>query len=216
MNGGEIDCWRALKTSIQMSEKKRLDERNVQKLVKKAKAGDKRAFEQLVCAYQKPLYYAIDRIVLNHDDTDDVLQDTFVKMYQNLALFETHRPLYPWLVTIAINLAINKKKWRARKSEDALERVSYAASAGGKAAHQEQEMDKKELENALRLALRQLSVELRAVFVLRVHDELSYEEISKMLGISMGTVMSRLARGREKLRGLLAPYLENHSYKVNI
>ena len=58
-------------------------------------------------------------------------------------------------------------------------------------------------------------MELRAVFVLRVYEERSYEEISTILGISMGTVMSRLARARGKLRDVLAPYLENHSFKVN-
>ena len=94
-----------------MSDNKQLNERNVQKLVKKAKTGDHKAFAEIVRLYQRRLYYSIARIVLDHDDTDDVLQDTFLKMHQNLALFDVNRPLYPWLLTIAMNLAINKRKW---------------------------------------------------------------------------------------------------------
>lgn len=197
-----------------MSEAKELNERNVQKLVKKAKAGDTRAFGEIVRLYQRRLYYAIAKIVLNHEDTDDVLQDTFLKLHQNLALFDINRPLYPWLLTIAMNLAINKKKWRQRKCEDSLENVAFTLHNNPGTALQEQELEKNELHTALRAALAELSLELRSVFVLRINEELSYEEISTMLGISKGTVMSRLARARKKLRLLLAPYLEEQSCKV--
>ena len=191
-------------------------DKNERKLIAQAKDGDQRAFAEIIRLYQKRLYYVIIKIVFNHEDADDVLQETFLKLYENLALFDERRPLYPWLLTIAMNTAINKKNWRTRKQENSIDAEDYRELTGDRSTGPEQTAEAHELQDALQTALSQLSLELRSVFVLRINEELSYKEISAMLGISEGTVMSRLARARQKLRVLLAPYVTNDVSQVKV
>ncbi len=173
-------------------------------LLRKAAGGNLFAFEEIVRRYQRRVYGVALRIVRRHDVADDVAQESFIRAWRALASFDLARPFGPWICRIAANLAVNHvRSPRAREEglpEGHDEQPSPAADA------LEGVLDA-EARAVLGRALLALPAEQRAVFVLRVHEELSYKEIAETLELSIGTVMSRLSRAREKLREALAPYL---------
>jgi RNA polymerase sigma-70 factor (ECF subfamily) len=173
-------------------------------LLRKAAGGNLFAFEEIVRRYQKRVYAVALRIVRRHDVADDVAQDTFIRAWRALVSFDLARPFGPWICRIAANLAVNHvRSPRAREEglpEGHDEQPAPAADA------LEGVLDA-EAQAVLGRALLALPAEQRAVFVLRVNEELSYKEIAETLELSIGTVMSRLSRAREKLREALLPYL---------
>ena len=173
-------------------------------LLRKAAGGNLFAFEEIVRRYQKRVYAVALRIVRRHDVADDVAQDTFIRAWRALVSFDLARPFGPWICRIAANLALNHvRSPRAREEglpEGHDEQPAPAADA------LEGVLDA-EAQAVLGRALLALPAEQRAVFVLRVNEELSYKEIAETLELSIGTVMSRLSRAREKLREALLPYL---------
>jgi RNA polymerase sigma-70 factor (ECF subfamily) len=144
------------------------------------------------------------RILRRHDLADDVVQDAFLRAYQSLNRFDRERPFGPWICRIAANLAVNHVRSPQAREEGLPETLADEPSPDEGPLVGVLE---KEGRAALDSAMERLSPEQRAVFVLRVFEELSYQEIAQTLGISPGTVMSRLSRARERLRGALAPYL---------
>lgn len=192
------------------------DDSDVLKYVKKSLSGDANAFEWIVKKYQKRIYFTIVQMVMNHDDADDVMQETFIKAYTKLDTFDDSYPFYPWLYRIAINTSLNHQKKKARTrgvSIDDLDGNNHQADLA-ESPQQIRDMAGGELVSQLKKALELIPYEQRTVFILRVHDGLSYQEISDTLEISIGTVMSRLSRAREKLRGLLQNYLETKDIEV--
>lgn len=172
-------------------------------LIRKAKRGDTDAFTGLIKKYQRQVYACISGLVFSHASTDDVLQDTFIKVYRNLHRFDENYPFYPWVRRIAVNTALNYLKNEARRqavSIDAPEDASVMLQAEDNPGR---DVEKKEMLEKLREAVKELPEEQRMVFVLRTQQEMSYEEIAQLLEISMGTVMSRLNRARSKLKELL-------------
>jgi RNA polymerase sigma-70 factor (ECF subfamily) len=173
-------------------------------LIARARQGDVRAFEEIVRLYQRRVYGVALRIVRAHDVADDVAQEAFVRAWRSLDRFELGRPFGPWVCRIAANLAVNHvRSPRAREQglpEGHAETPSADPGPLGTvlAAEAQRVLDE---------AMAGLGPEQRAVFVLRVVEEMSYEEIAEALGISPGTVMSRLFRARERLARALAPYL---------
>ncbi|MFQ5605603.1 MAG: RNA polymerase sigma factor [bacterium] len=191
-------------------------EKDVQKYIRKALTGEAKAFEWIIKNYQKRLYYSVLQMVMNHNDADDVIQETFLKAYTKLDTFDFNYPFYPWLYRIAINTALNHQKKKARTrtlSIDDLDGNNHHTELS-ESPRQMFETEGSELVNQLKRALNQIPPEQRAVFNLRVKDELSYQEISEVMEISIGTVMSRLSRARDKLRNLLQPYLEIKDIEV--
>ena len=170
-------------------------------LVTKARGGN--AFEEIVRRHQRRVYAVAMRVVRRHDVADDVTQEAFIRAYQALDRFDTGRPFGPWICRIAANLAVNHVlSPRAREDElpeDLHEEASGQAPLDG--------LLEREAKEVLDQAMGHLPAEQRAVFVLRTAEELSYKEIAEALDISIGTVMSRLSRAREKLRVTLGPYL---------
>jgi RNA polymerase sigma-70 factor, ECF subfamily len=154
--------------------------------------------------YQKRVYGTAMRILRRHDLAVDVVQDAFLRAYQSLARFDRQRPFGPWICRIAANLAINHvRSPRAREEELPDSLADTPAPDQGPLGG----VLESEGRAALDTAMQRLSPEQRAVFVLRVFEDLSYQEIAETLGISPGTVMSRLSRARERLREALTPYL---------
>ena len=183
--------------------------------VRKARKGNRKAFEKLVLKYQKRIYFSVRKMILDHDDTNDIVQDTFVKAYSNLHQFDEQFPFYPWLHRIAINTTLNFQTKRARKKTSFVnpedDEVKQVAKTDDNPLDQVIETEFKE---HISEALQQLPFDQRMVFILRTSEELSYEEISKELDISIGTVMSRLSRARAKLKELLQQYLSDNYIKV--
>jgi RNA polymerase sigma-70 factor (ECF subfamily) len=173
-------------------------------LVTKAQAGNLFAYEELVRRYQRRVYAVAYRIVRRTDVAEDVAQEAFLRAYRAIGRFERGRPFGPWVVRIAANLAINHRRSpRAREQELPEGHAETAATDAGPLA---QLLDR-EATAVLDQAVGRLPAEQRAVFVLRVSENLSYQEIAETLGLSPGTVMSRLSRARDKVRAALAPYL---------
>lgn len=175
-------------------------------LLASAQGGNLFAFDEIVRRYQRRVYSTALRIVRRHDLADDVTQEAFLRAHRALASYDRGRPFGPWICRIAANLAINHvRSPEAREEaldEAALDRSPAAASDGPLDAILE-----KEARSVLEEAVGRLPAEQRAVFVLRTFEDLSYKEIAEALDLSVGTVMSRLSRAREKLRGALAGYL---------
>jgi RNA polymerase sigma-70 factor (ECF subfamily) len=173
-------------------------------LLAKARGGSLLAFEEIVKRYERRVYGIALRIVRRHEVADDVAQEAFMRAHQALSTFDLARPFGPWICRIAANLAINHVRSPEAREEPLPEGHAEAPSPARGALDLVLEREAREV---LERALRGLPAEQRAVFALRTFEELSYREIADALGISMGTVMSRLSRARERLREALAPYL---------
>lgn len=192
------------------------NEKDVLAYIHRALDGDVRAFDWLIKEYQKRIYFTVMQVVMNHEDADDVLQETFIKAYTKLETYDDGYPFYPWLYRIAINTSLNHQKKKARLralSLDDLDGNGHQAELA-ESPKQVYEMEESELALKLKAALGKIPYEQRTVFMLRVNDGLSYQEISDTLEISIGTVMSRLSRARGKLRALLQGYLETKDIEV--
>jgi RNA polymerase sigma-70 factor, ECF subfamily len=177
-------------------------------LVRKAQQGDMDAFESLVRRYQHRVYALCRRLTGAHQSADDLAQETFVKAYFALGRFDVQWPFYPWLRRIAVNAGLNYLK--ARRRERPLEEGSLGgrrAPAAARGDDPEERLERAEFRARLDHAVESLPADQRGVFVLRFHESMSYEEISRTLDLPLGTVMSRLNRARQKLKELLADSL---------
>lgn len=181
-------------------------------LVEAARKGDRQAFGKLVERYQRRVYALAFGIVRNREDAWDVAQEAFVKAYRNLDRFEGTSAFYTWLYRIAYNLSIDTLRDKSRRDQvdlDESKKVEQALEAeGGRENHHPGEhADRKELAAVIQAALAKLTEKHRAIIVLREIEGLSYEEMADVLGISKGTVMSRLFHARQNLQALLLPYV---------
>ena len=168
-------------------------------LIARIQKGDRAAFKEIVLKYQDRIY-TLCRYMVRNDDALDAAQDVFIKAYNRLKDFRPEASLYTWLYRIAVNTCLDyRKKHRAGLFEDdfAIDRLPSAQPSP------EQIFESKETGRLLEAALRRLPAKLRAAIVLKEIEGLSYEEISNILGTSLGTTKSRLSRAREELRRLL-------------
>ena len=166
------------------------------------------AFESLVRKYQQRIYALCRRLTGAHQSADDLAQETFIKAYYALGRFDAQWPLYPWLRKIALNSGLNYLKSRSR--ERPLEEGSLGARRMPLAApadDPEERLERAEFQAKLDGAVESLPADQKSVFVLRFHESMSYEEISRILDLPLGTVMSRLNRARQKLKSLLTDSL---------
>ena len=176
------------------------------KLVAAACDGDKKAYGDLVGIYQKRLFRFVYMMLGRRDTTEDIVQEAFVKGYLALSSFERSRPFYPWISTIARNLALNFiKRSEREKTETEIEHDFDTLPA--KIDNPHDELIEKENDRKLAGAVKALPEVYRTVFVLRMFEKLSYEEIAEKLNITLGTVNSRLFRAREKLLEMLKEQL---------
>jgi RNA polymerase sigma-70 factor (ECF subfamily) len=186
-----------------------LEDRAELGLITRLRAADLRAFEELVTHFERPVYSLCFRLLGDAEEARDAAQETFLKVYKGLGKFRAESGLKTWIYRIAVNQATNQQRWWRRRHRD--ETVSLDLSRGESettlanrlpslTASPEQEAIKTEREQSLMRALGQIKQEYRVALVLREIEELSYEEIAATLAISIGTVKSRIARGREELR----------------
>lgn len=171
-----------------------------------AQGGNVLAFDEIVRRYQRRVYATALRIVRRHDLADDVTQEAFLRAHRALASFDRERPFGPWICRIAANLAINHVR-SPQSREEALDEAGLEESPAARADGPLSAVLENEARALLEAAVARLPAEQRAVFVLRTFEDLSYSEIAEALDLSVGTVMSRLSRAREKLRASLAGYL---------
>lgn len=182
-------------------------------LVAAAKAGDRQAFGKLVERYQRRVYSLTYGIVRQREDAWDVAQEAFVKAYRNLSRFEGNSAFYTWLYRIAYNLSIDTLREKARRETVDVQEgrvLEEALVKSGRKPHSnpDEMAARRELSTVLQRAMNKLSEKHRAIIVLREIEGLSYEEMAEVLGISKGTVMSRLFHARQNLQTLLRPYVK--------
>lgn len=167
-------------------------------LIERVKKGDQEAFNPLVERYKLPLYKVMYRMVYNRDDAEDLVEEAFIKAFRSLKKFETGRPFYAWICRIAVNNAINYLRKERRAQVQPLEFVEHRLAA--KKGDPVKMTAQKVLQEKIAASMARLPEDDRTILILRVDEEFSYEEISKILNIPRGTVMSRLARARQRLR----------------
>lgn len=143
------------------------------------------AFQKLLKEYQKPLYNHVRNIVLNHDDADDVLQNTFVKVFQNLNKFKGESKLFSWMYRIATNEALTFLNHKAKISGISSEKLQNKTIDNLKA---DIYFDGNEMQIKLQKAIVQLPEKQQLVFKMKYFEELKYEEISEILGTSVGAL----------------------------
>ena len=178
-------------------------------LLARLRAHDLAAFEELVAHFERPVYSICFRLLNDAEDARDAAQETFLKIYRGLHSFRGESGLKTWVYRIAINQAMNQQRWWKRRRRDetvSLElsrsdnELTLGDSLRGTAASPEDRAIESERERRIMGALAKVKKEYQVVLMLREIEELSYEEIAETLEISIGTVKSRIARGREELR----------------
>jgi len=174
------------------------------RLVARIRAGDTRAFEELVSAYQHRIFAVAQRMLGNVAEAEEIAQEVFLRVHRSIADFRGEARLSTWLYAITSRLCLNRltsgERRLRRDDTDALER----APGDGDAAAL---LERSEVESALRDAIAGLPEERRIVVVLRDLEGLSYEEISEVLALEPGTVSSRLHRARMDLKAKLERFL---------
>lgn len=175
-------------------------------LVSRAKDGDMGAFGDLVNHYDRRIFRMAKQITQNDDDAEDVLQETFLKAYSHLDDFQGNSKFYTWLVRIAVNEALMKlRKRRSDKTVPLDEPIDTGEDEVVREIavweeNPEQRYSREELGAILDEAIQSLKPAYRTVFILRDIEELSIEETSEVLKLSISAVKSRLLRARLQLR----------------
>ncbi|NLA88728.1 MAG: RNA polymerase sigma factor RpoE [Alcaligenaceae bacterium] len=184
-----------------MSTERQIDEA----LVKRAQAGDKRAFELLVSKYQRRILRLLSRILHNQSDVEDIAQETFLKAYRALPKFRNESAFYTWLYRIAVNTARNHISSKHNQvfvsdqieSQDGETFSLLDNLTDGETP--ETHMHNREIVEALQEAIDDLPEQLRQAIELRELEGLTYEEIATVMDCPVGTVRSRIFRAREAL-----------------
>lgn len=188
-------------------------------LVQLAQNGDTKAFDELVMKYSQKLYGLIYHMTSNKDDTHDLLQDVFAKAYRSVSKFRGNSMFYTWIYSIATNMTLNflkKRKRRAASSLDDIDTGIQNDPAFVDASHRSnprRQININELQKKLNKAMMTLSEDHRAVVTMFDIQGMAHAEIASILGISEGTVRSRLFYAHQQLRGYLEEFQgsERHS-----
>jgi RNA polymerase sigma-70 factor, ECF subfamily len=185
-------------------------------LVADLKAGSEEAFAILIAQYHQPLYSLIARSLKDPADAADITQEVFIKVFRSIRGFHGESSLRTWLYRIALREASNQRRWwtRHKMQEITIDSPESESDSDGNnfclsttlADHGDSPFDhaaQGEVRERVESALRQLPEAYRTVVVLREIEGFAYEEIAEVLDVNLGTVKSRLTRGRSALRNLL-------------
>src|ERR1700759_2367264 len=185
-------------------------------VIAELKAGSEEAFASLLAQYHAPLYSLIARTIPDPCEAADITQDVFIKVYRGIANFHGDSSLRTWIYRIALHEASNQRRWWCRHKRKEITIEQELSDHDGEAFHlkdtlvdrQEYPFDlagPPELKDQVEAAVREVPEPFQTVVVLRDIEGFGYEEIAEILGIHLGTVKSRLMRGRAHLKARLAP-----------
>ncbi|HEX3436053.1 MAG TPA: sigma-70 family RNA polymerase sigma factor, partial [Pseudacidobacterium sp.] len=189
-------------------------------VVSELKAGSEEAFAWLISTYHKPLYSVIARTLQNPADAADVTQDVFIKVFRGISGFHGESSLRTWLYRIALHEASNRRRWWSRhcRQEVTIEAETGQSSDGQSLCIKDTLVDEhespfemaahEEVRTRVEGELREIAEPFRTVLILRDIEGFAYEEIAEILNVNLGTVKSRLMRGRAQLKARLAPFAE--------
>ena len=159
-------------------------------------ATKEKAFTAIIHKYQEKLYWHIRRMVVEHEDTNDVLQNVFIRVWNGLESFREDSQLYTWLYRIATNECLSYLEQQKRKSSLSLDEMESGLSNKVVA---DKYFDPNKLEWKLQLAIQQLPEKQRIVFTLRYYDEMPYEEMSRVLDTSEGALKASYHHAVKKI-----------------
>ena len=178
-----------------------------EELVEKVKKGDADVYEKIIQKYQSKVFGLIYNMTKNQNDIEDLAQEVFIKIYKNLGKFKGESSLYTWIYKITVNLCLDEMKKRKNviyldeKIEVDDGEVNRELPSEEKS--QEKLYEEKELQEKLHNCINKLPEKQRVMIVLRDIKGFSYEEISKITDVKLGTVKSQINRARIKLKELL-------------
>jgi RNA polymerase sigma-70 factor (ECF subfamily) len=162
-----------------------------------------KGYTAIIKKYQEKLYWHIRRMVVSHDDTDDVLQNVFIRVWKGLENFREDSQLYTWLYRIATNECLTFLEQQKKRSAVSLSEIEAGLSEKIKA---DENFDANKLEWKLQLAIQQLPEKQRVVFQLRYYEEMPYEEMSRVLETSEGALKASYHHAVKKIE----EYIKNH------
>jgi RNA polymerase sigma-70 factor (ECF subfamily) len=199
-----------MKPNQHPQKKRKLDEDK--ELIILARNGNTAAFDELVVKYTPRLYGLVYHMTSNHEDTHDVLQDVFAKAYRSLKRFQGKSTFYTWIYSISVNMTLNFLKKRNRRRAMSLDDVDMAIERdpdfiqATSKSDPVREVNISELQERLNVALQELSDDHRAVVTMFDIQGMPHAEISKILGVSEGTVRSRLFYAHRQLQNYLEEF----------
>jgi len=188
-------------------------------IVAELKAGSEEAYAWLIGEFQRPVYGLVYRVVSDPADAADTTQEVFLKVFRGMKHFHGESGLKTWIYRIALHEAANRKRWwfRHKARETSIEPAQSENMASrdeemqnALTDHHNSPFDNvahREVQKRVDAELRRVPEPYRTTLILRDLEEMSYEEIAEVLQISLGTVKSRLTRGRQALKDQLAPYV---------
>jgi len=184
-------------------------------LIADLKAGSEEAFSWLITRYHQPIYSLLARTVRDPADAADLTQEVFVKIFRGIGSFHGESSLRTWMYRIALHEGLNQRRWwrRHKQQEVTIEMETVDCESGEPARLKEMLVDSgespyemathTEVRERVEVALREVPEPFRTTLILRDIEGFVYEEVAEMLGVNLGTVKSRLVRGRACLRQLL-------------
>jgi RNA polymerase sigma-70 factor, ECF subfamily len=188
-------------------------------IVAELKAGSEEAYVWLIGEFHQPIYSLVYRIVNDPSDAADTTQEVFLKVFRGMKHFHGESSLKTWIYRIAVHEASNRRRWwfRHKARETSMEPAESHGAEGSALAGKEVLVDEgaspfdnvvhQEVREHVEEELAKIAEPYRTTLVLRDLEEMSYEEIAEVMEVSLGTVKSRLTRGREALRKRLVPYV---------
>ena len=179
-----------------------MDERE---LIERAIRGDARAFNDLMASQEKRMYAVALRMFGSREDAEDCLQDAMIRIYRSISGFKFQSSFSTWVYRVTMNTCLDelrKRKNRPNTSLDGLLESGWSPMDGGESP--ERHAMRREMRQKLQAFIGELPEDMRAAVVLRDVQGYSYDEIARMLDANVGTIKSRISRGREKLREKIA------------
>jgi len=166
-------------------------------LVERYQAGDVTAFDEIMIRYERQIYRVCYRFVENREDAMDLAQEVFIKAFEHLGSFRRESSLKTWLYRVAMNHCINHVK---KHTQEFVEVTEYTGSIG---ASVQSQLEDREQREHLRRLVKQLPPKQKAILEMRIHEQLSYEEIAKISGRSVSTIKASVFFALEKIRKLV-------------
>ncbi len=175
-------------------------------LVQRLKGGDAKALDELFRRHREAAFAIAYRLLGNREDALDVVQESFIHVLRGIEAFRGQATFRTWLYRIVTHAALDYRRYRSHRTAESLdaETASEPESTGADARRPDQEAAEHDLRRAIDQALTNISEKNRAALVLYALEGMSYKEVAEVLGISVGTVMSRIFNARQRLRELLA------------